>query len=306
MFYLTIPYILLVLIVVDIILLYKRRWIIAAILGVGCLWLNYYCKTFTFGRLFTLFTQKDGIKVLCMNLNGTLERSKSEKKELADFLLAQDADVLFLAEDFETIAPIIHDRLIKEYPYSSYPPNIFFYGHYFYSRYPIGEVEHLKIESNQFSFCYHVNVAYNNDSISVFGVHLASNNYIGAEPSIRPDNINGWNKFELYADNISKASHQRSEELTNVLNHTSKVAPTIILGDFNDVCGSQPLNFLNDSGYKDAWWVGGFGYGATICHPLPFRIDHIMYNGGMKLKNIQKIKSQGLSDHDALVAIFEN
>ena len=305
MIYLTIPYILLVLIIFEVILLYKRRWIIAALLGIGCLCLNGYCKTFTLGRLFTPFTQKDGIRVLCMNLNGTLERSEFEKEALANFLLAQDADVLFLAEDFETVAPIIHDRLIKEYPYSSYPPKIFFYGHYFYSRHPIGEVEHLKIESNEFSFCYYVNMAYNGDSVSIFGVHLASNNYIGAVPSIRPGNINGWDKFRLYANNISKASNQRYEELTNVLNHTSDMVPTIILGDFNDVCGSRPLNLLKDSGYKDAWWEGGFGYGATIHHPLSFRIDHIMYSGGMKLKNIKKIESQGLSDHDALVATFE-
>lgn len=212
---------------------------------------------------------------------------------MTDFLLAQNADVLFLSEDFETIAPLIHDRLIKEYPYSSYLPNIN-YGHYFYNRYPIREVEHLNIESNEFSFCYNVNVAYSGDSISIFGVHLASNNYIGVEPSIRAGEINGWDKFKLYADNISKASHQRSEELTNILNHTSDMVPTIILGDFNDVSGSRPLNLLMDSGYKDAWLEKGFGYGATIHHPLPFRIDHIMYGRGMKLKSVKKIDSEGL------------
>lgn len=305
MLYLAIPYILIVLVIVDIILLYRRHWIIAALLGIGCLCVNHYCKTFSFGRFLNLFSKVNGIKVLCMNLNGTLERSESEKEALACFLLAQDADVLFLSEDFETIAPIIHDRLIKEYPYSSYPPNIYFYGHYFYSRYPMGEVEHLKIESNDFSFCYHVNVAYNGDSISVFGVHLASNNYIGAEPSLRPDNINGWDKFKLYANNISNASHQRSEELKNVLNHTSEMFPMVIMGDFNDVCGSSPVNLLEDFGYKDAWWVGGFGYGATIHRPLPYRIDHIMYRDGMRLKSIKKIDAKELSDHDVLVAYFE-
>lgn len=78
----------------------------------------------------------------------------------------------------------------------------------------------------------------------------------------------------------------------------------IIMGDFNDVSGSKPLNILEDAGFKDAWWDGGFGYGATIHHPLPFRIDHIMYNDGVELVEIKKVDSNGLSDHDALVATF--
>ncbi len=49
---------------------------------------------------------------------------------------------------------------------------------------------------------------------------------------------------------------------------------------------------------------GGNGYGATFHHPLPYRIDHIFYNEGLKLKSIRKVDSQGLSDHDALVAEF--
>ena len=76
------------------------------------------------------------------------------------------------------------------------------------------------------------------------------------------------------------------------------------MGDFNDVCVSKPLKILEDSGFKDAWWVGGFGYGATIHHPLPFRIDHIMYNEGLELVEIKKVDSEDISDHDALLAKF--
>lgn len=49
---------------------------------------------------------------------------------------------------------------------------------------------------------------------------------------------------------------------------------------------------------------GGLGYGATIHYPLPYRIDHIMYNDRLRLKSIRKIDAKGLSDHDALVAEF--
>ena len=35
-----------------------------------------------------------------------------------------------------------------------------------------------------------------------------------------------------------------------------------------------------------------------------YRIDHILYNNRMKLHSICKIGANGLSDHDALVAVL--
>ena len=77
------------------------------------------------------------------------------------------------------------------------------------------------------------------------------------------------------------------------------------MGDFNDVCGSPTLNVMKEAGFKDAWWEAGFGYGATIHNPLPYRIDHILYNDMLKLKSIKKIDADKLSDHDALIGWFE-
>lgn len=92
--------------------------------------------------------------------------------------------------------------------------------------------------------------------------------------------------------------------LNDNLNENKNLVPTIVMGDFNDVPGSPTLNILERAGLKDAWWEGGCGYGATIHHPLPYRIDHILHNDGLKLKSIKKIVTQDLSDHDALVARF--
>lgn len=78
----------------------------------------------------------------------------------------------------------------------------------------------------------------------------------------------------------------------------------LIYAGFNGISGSAPLNKVDRVGFKDVWWKGGNGYGATIYHPLPYRIDHIFYNDGLKLKSIRKVDSQGLSNHGALVAEF--
>ena len=79
---------------------------------------------------------------------------------------------------------------------------------------------------------------------------------------------------------------------------------TIIMGDFNDVSSSPALRTFQAAGFQAAWWKGGMGFGATIHYPLPYRIDHIMYNDRLRLKSIQKIDAKGLIDHDALVAEF--
>ena len=77
------------------------------------------------------------------------------------------------------------------------------------------------------------------------------------------------------------------------------------MGDLNDVGGSPTVKVLEDAGLSDAWWKGGFGYGATIHRPLPYRIDHIMYSDRVKLLHIEVVDSEGLSDHNALYAEFE-
>jgi len=61
---------------------------------------------------------------------------------------------------------------------------------------------------------------------------------------------------------------------------------------------------LKDAGLKNAWWEGGFGYGATFKQGwMRLRIDHIYYNDKLELKNIKVVETE-LSDHNMLVADF--
>ena len=93
-----------------------------------------------------------------------------------------------------------------------------------------------------------------------------------------------------------------AEVLTCDVSQTKK--PIIVLGDMNDVGGSKTIRLIKSSGLKDAWWEGGFGYGATIHKPLPYRIDHIFYSNELKLNRVKVVSSEGLSDHDAVFAEF--
>lgn len=302
---LTYPFIVLVLFGVFVFTIYKRRYIVSVCLVTGCLFINFYAKAFALNFLDSTDCTNSGFEVLTYNINGSEITDDKEIKRLFELIIHQDADVLFLAEDFEPVGEKLNKLLKSHYPFSSYEQKFDCGGHYFYSKYPLGKVDHIDIESNRFSFCFHCKMAYGQDSINIFGCHLASNNYKLQAPSIRPEDINGISSFGEYLKNIESATKQRMEEVVGITNHPDFNKMSIVLGDFNDVSGSKPLRALEKSGLKDAWWEKGLGYGATVSHPLPFRIDHIMFREGLKLKSIRKRDSQGLSDHDALLATFE-
>jgi endonuclease/exonuclease/phosphatase (EEP) superfamily protein YafD len=76
------------------------------------------------------------------------------------------------------------------------------------------------------------------------------------------------------------------------------------MGDMNDFNVSAPMDSLKDAGMKNAWWEGGFGYGATYHEGwLRLRIDHIYYNDKLRLKDVKVVKTD-LSVHNILIADF--
>lgn len=136
------------------------------------------------------------------------------------------------------------------------------------------------------------------DSVCLVECHLSSNNYNESFEDVRVSNDTG------YMTSIPYASGLRKQETLEIVSSLPG-CKVIVLGDMNDVWGSGSLSILKDANLKDAWWEGGFGYGATIHRPLPYRIDHIMYSGDMNLIDIKIKDAKGLSDHDALVADFK-
>ena len=140
-----------------------------------------------------------------------------------------------------------------------------------------------------------------NDSILLVGCHLSSNNYTKDYVDVR--SLPFSERMGAYVVSIQNASQMRVQEAQAICDNL-RGYKTLVMGDMNDVCGAPCMRVFEKAGLKDAWWECGLGYGATIHYPLPYRIDHIMYNDGLRLKSIKKIDAKGLSDHDALVAEF--
>lgn len=274
----------------------KRKWVISAILIALMLWGNWYCRLLP--ASFT--SQGDSgsvIKVLTFNINGS-QQDSTGIKGITQIILQEDADVVFIAEDFLRKVVKTQEEITERYPYSSEP--FFKAGHYLLSKMPIESAEKFGDES----FLYKFAVATGNSTLNLYGCHLASNNYTESNSYMHPDSVKAVHGLFQYLQNVSRASSIREQEADLLLNAVKPNEKNIILGDFNDISGSTPLNKIERAGFTDAWWKGGNGYGATFHHPLPYRIDHIFYNEGLKLKSIRKVDSQGLSDHDALVAEF--
>lgn len=300
------PWILLLLTVVAIGLMIFRRWKVT----VGLLLLsvigNWYFQTLPLN----LCHDTDGeLKVLTFNCNLSPKDSDiiKRRESVIRFIREQDADVVFLTENFIVRQDSLWLEIQDAYPYCAKDNNSV--GNRMYSKYPIVCDTLLKDKVMAYGItCCQIEVK--GELMEVIGVHLSSNNYNEQMEYMTPDSVANGKQVKTYLGNILTASRYRADEASLIVNHIDSVSSshnpisTIVMGDINDVNASPTLNIMKDAGFKDAWWEGGFGYGATIHYPLPFRIDHILYNEGLKLRNIKKVSAYGLSDHDALVATF--
>lgn len=278
------------------------------------------------------------LKVLSFNCNLSPKDIdiKERRANVRRFIRAQDADVVFLTENFIVREDSLWLEMQDVYPYRSMQNSSV--GNRIYSNFPIVRDTLLKDKVMAYGIsCCRVMVQdasteFSKDSgLQVVGVHLSSNNYNEQMKYMTPDSVATSMQARTYLKNIVTASEYRQREAEQIVEVLSSkeckvpsskgangsIIPTIVMGDFNDVCGSPALRVLESAGLTDVWWKGGFGYGATIHDPLPFRIDHIMYNDVMKLRSIKKVtpstpcdrlrnqrSGTSLSDHDALVATF--
>lgn len=300
---LSIPWLLVLLLLLCILLLIRKSYRFAIGIFAVILFLNWRHSCFSFD--FFLGHDADGktLKIMTFNIKGSGLDNKNKIMELTNLIIAEDADVVFLTESSKECEEEIDSILSRAYTYSQV--GRFSSSNRLYSKHELGLMERIMIEDYKPTYVFHCALHYGKDSIDLFPCHLMSNNYTSDKERQDADSIRTTDGFFDYIKNLDYASDIRQKQIVSIRDRMDKSVPTIVLGDMNDVCGSAALNKLEDAGLKDAWWEGGFGYGATIHHPLPFRIDHIYYSEGLKLISVKVVDSKGLSDHDALVAEFE-
>ncbi len=242
------------------------------------------------------------IRVMSFNMNGMEGDFSKRASEIMELVSRISPDVVFLTEFCEQDVQAIDTLMRTKYSYSS--TDLKNVGSHFYSKYPIGKQRKVK-GYNSISCAFSCDVYINNDTIVLYGCHFTSNNYNENHQYITPDSLSGLKSMVSYLTNTQKANYARICDAIAVADNVrGKKHPIIVMGDMNDVGGSGAIRTLERVGIIDAWWTGGIGYGATIVKPIPYRIDHIMYSPQLKLKHIDIIDAQELSDHNALYAVF--
>lgn len=298
MLILVFPWLLVALVLLVVFLLLKKKWVLATFVVLAIFVINEWSDCFCFGHK-TDFT--GDIKVLSFNVNGEDKYNEGKLNEILSLIEEEKPGILFLTENFNPLGDSLHARLRSIYPYDmrGMPHNII------YSRYEIKEKKYSERINDGSSFIVRCVISIKNQDVVVVGCHLSSNNYSSTLDYLTPGDINSFTELHTYLTNTSRAYQLRALEADTIVGSISENDCVIVMGDMNDICGSACMQKFNDAGLRDAWSEGGFGYGATIHHPLPYRIDHILYNGRLKLKGIKKINTSHISDHDASFAVFD-
>lgn len=302
---LLLPWLLLLLIIIAVVCLILKKWKISLLLLLVIICINWWIECIP-AHLWQCPNNKEDrmLRVLCFNVNGTSGDVYDKARRVREFLRDNPTDLFFIAEFNERQSKPL-DSLLRQYlPYSTYPDDDFFY-HYFYGRYPLLNKRRVSHSDDDEVGIFICSTIIQGDTIDFYGCHFASNNYNENNDRMTPNEIEDENDAYSYIKNIRQASKIRIEEANAVISEITKSNHRVILlGDLNDVCGSTTIRLLENSGLKDAWWESGLGYGATILSPLPYRIDHILFSKGLKIKRIKVLDSNGISDHNALYAVF--
>ena len=305
MWQLCVPRLLAASLTISILLLFfkRLRWLSLGLVAVVLL-LNYWYEVVTLNL--SARQENNGIlKVMTWNIAGSSPKILDNINKISQKIKQENADVVFIAEDFYQCCDTLDAFLKPLYPFTTHI--VCNDSHYFYSKYPLSKSEWIGREVDPLSCIIECYADINGEKIAFYGCHLSSNNYSSGGNNLRAEQIKDFSSLSLYLQNVEAASQLRKEECDVIVNRVDSNTPTVILGDMNDVAGSPVFRTFEKAGFVNAWWKGGGGYGATIHSPLPFRIDHILYREGLKglrLHSIKKIDAEELSDHDAIVAEF--
>ena len=301
MWQLCIPWILVILVGIIFLLFFiKFRWLLFCLL-ILVIFLNWKYEVVAV-NCFAENKSEQTFKVMTWNIDGSSPVILDNISKISEKILKENADVVFIAEDYYGCCDSLDALLKATYPYSTHI--VCNDSHYFYSKYPLSQSKWIGREIDSISSIIQCTMMMDGHRINLFGCHLSSNNCSSNNQSLRPNQISNIFDFWTYIKNVEAASELRKLEAKLIVDSLHMEYPTMILGDMNDVSGSPALRIFENVGMINAWWQSGCGYGATIHNPIPFRIDHILYNKKMRLHSIRKIRANGLSDHDALVAVL--
>ena len=272
-----------------------------------CLFISLLLVAYIFNKKFEVIAfhplRSDGrheLKVMTWNVHCSKGADSIRQRKIAELVLDVDADFVLLNEYYQDSCSVTDSLLRMRYPFTEESRSHRRCGDIFYSKHIMSNTSRLKPpRCRDVIRSIKATIALNEDSVRIFGVHLASNHYDGTTLDKELDN--DTTSYDQYNDAQAKRCFQAHWIKEAVLESKH---PVIVMGDMNDFNCSAPLDTLISSGLMDAWWEGGNGYGCTF-HAgwMRLRIDHILHSKELKLESIKVIDTD-LSDHNPVVAEF--
>ena len=239
------------------------------------------------------------LKVMTWNVHCSSGADQIRQKKIAKLILKEDADLVLLNE-FNLDSCLVIDSLLNmHYPYRNDANAKIKSGDIFYSKTQLLESDKFKKVIDN---CIYSKLFIGKDSLYILGCHLPGNNHEGQIEIDDADSLRRVKTFWGHYRNAQEKRKDKAQFLKKTIQEST--LPMIVLGDMNDFDASAPMDSLKEAGMKNAWWEGGFGYGATYHEGwLRLRIDHIYYNEKLKLMDVKVVKTD-LSDHNILIADF--
>jgi endonuclease/exonuclease/phosphatase (EEP) superfamily protein YafD len=233
--------------------------------------------TFLAMRPYPIPTAKPGDEQLTVAF-ANVYNNNTQTAEIADALIASDADVIAVAELTPPVMRAIN-TLGANYRYQAGSADRANEGIALWSRYPITRTENRQAGHAALL----VTLDVHGKSVQLFAVH-PYNNGIGIPNS----------DWERSANEVAR----QADAITG---------PTIVVGDFNATLAHPPLRQMQDNGYREVHsWLG---HGLSPSWPTDrffpplFRIDHAFVRGAVAPLAVKEMPIAG-SDHRGFVATF--
>lgn len=246
-------------------------------------------------------------------------KDKDSRRKMIDFLRSKNAGILCLQEFYTGNTPKAIDniRAIREacgYPYvaecNMHVSRRGKWGSVIFSRYPIVHHENTPIDVQGNNLLQQVDIAFRDDTFSVYNVHLKSNRFNRDEAAlVGKKEWPSWDDstleqsksiFVKLQDNSVNRGLEADIIANTIQQHTR---PAIVCGDFNDIPSSYVYFKIKDD-RKDAFLEKGSGIGATFRHAVPLlRIDYVFHDTTFNLLGFEQA-AVAFSDHEPLMANF--
>lgn len=255
------------------------------------------------------------LRVMTYNVEGFIERGMGDKPLVPALIREYGADIVALQEAnyYPDNAPQTQKikRLLKDYPYVHV-----YRSQSFASKFPIKAKEKIRYESYGNGSHAYLLEAPNGKKILVVNNHMESYSLVESEREEYKGYLRDLRLKDLpkqfmavkrrLGPNLNQRAFAAECVHAELKDLQEKYQPdlTIVLGDLNDTPKSYTYHQLR-SGMRDAYAETGLGLGVSFNDRwMPFRIDHLFYEGEAKAIGSKIPKYKEYSDHNPLIVDF--